>query len=155
MTKDSNPDRFDAPAGGEGADVGDRLSQDLQSGADGDEGDDGEDDATATPGEDSLTLDDLRGASDLVEIYRADSDIAASVVMDEILGPAGIRAYRHDRRSHALPAPASMPGEIGIAVSMARADEARTLLREALRDGVLPADGDGGMTDEEDDTGVA
>lgn len=84
---------------------------------------------------------DLREADNLTEVYRTDNSIAASVAIDEILGPAGIEAYQHDRQSHAIPAPVSMPGEIGIAVPRTMAERARKLLREARTDGILQEDG--------------
>lgn len=87
----------------------------------------------------------LRGAGLLVEVFAADNDITASVAIDEVLAPAGIEAVRHDRRMHALPAPAAEMGTIGVAVPAGHADQARTLLREALADGVLL---DGRLADE-------
>lgn len=84
---------------------------------------------------------DYDGASALVEVYRVADDLSAGLVIDEVLAPAGIPAVTHDRRSHALPAPASMPGAIGIAVPEELAERAREVLREARRDGVLLDDG--------------
>ena len=55
---------------------------------------------------------DYQAASELVEVYHTDDQMVALMVSDEILGPARIQALIHDRRSHAIPAPASMPGEI-------------------------------------------
>src|SRR3569832_1771167 len=77
------------------------------------------------------------GAERFVEVFRIDNDIVANVVVDEILLPAGIHAVRHDRRSHSIPAPASMPGAIGIAVAGEQANKARALILEARKDGVL------------------
>src|SRR4051812_45772331 len=93
---------------------------------------------------------DLDAASDLVEVYVADNDVAAMTAIAEILRPAGIWASQHDRRSHALFAPAAMPGHIGIAVRTTDADRARALLHQARQDGVLTDDGhvpDGGTYD--------
>lgn len=89
---------------------------------------------------------DTRTGSDtdaerFVEIFRIDNDIVAGLVVDEILGPAGIHAVRHDRRSHSIPAPASMPGSIGIAVTGDDAAKARALILEARKDGVLLDEG--------------
>ncbi|MCS6914370.1 MAG: hypothetical protein RMK29_06415 [Myxococcales bacterium] len=94
--------------------------------------------------EELLRIPDLDSAEDLVEVYATDNDLAAGLIIDEILAPAGIPAYPHDRRSHAIPAPAAMPGEIGIAVPSALASRAKALLREARRDGVL-SDGGGAL----------
>ena len=81
------------------------------------------------------------GAERFVEVFRIDNDIVANVVVDEILLPAGIHAVRHDRRSHSIPAPASMPGAIGIAVAGEQAAKARALILEARKDGVLLDEG--------------
>lgn len=80
-------------------------------------------------------------AERFVEIFRIDNDLVAGLVVDEILGPAGIHAVRHDRRSHSIPAPASMPGSIGIAVTGDDAAKARALILEARKDGVLLDEG--------------
>jgi hypothetical protein len=106
-----------------------------------------------TPSEDTLTMEDLAGAAELVEVYETDSDIVASVIIDEILQPAGIIAYRHERRSRMIPAPAAMPGEIGIAVPAPMAEQARTLLREARADGVLTDES--GIPEEEEEERIA
>lgn len=112
-----------------------------------------------TPGEDTLTLDDLAHGAELVEVYRTDNAMAADVVVEQILGTVGITAYKHDRRSNLLPAPVSMPGEIGVAVPAELAESARIRLREARADGVLMDDGhlveEIGDEDEEGGTGVA
>ena len=89
--------------------------------------------------EESIDLDE---AATLTEVYSTDSDIAATIAIDQVLGAEGIRAFRHDRRSHAIPAPASMNGQIGIAVPEGLAEEARDLLREARANGILLDDGD-------------
>jgi hypothetical protein len=77
----------------------------------------------------------------LVEVYRTDNDIVAGLVVDEILRPAGIPAFRHDRRSHSIMAPAAMSGEIGIAVEHHQAVAARKRLLAARQDGVLLDEG--------------
>src|SRR4051794_39649395 len=81
-------------------------------------------------------------ARTLVEVYHTDNDLAAGFVVDEILRPAGIDAYQHERRSRSIMAPASMPGEIGIAVPSHQAAAARQRLIEARQDGVLPDGGE-------------
>src|SRR4051812_4062119 len=78
---------------------------------------------------------------DFVEVYATDNDIAAGVVADRILGVKGIVSVKHDRRSRAIAAPASLPGVIGIAVRGSDAERARQLIAEARQDGILP---DGG-----------
>ncbi len=74
---------------------------------------------------------------ELVEVFRAGDHMAAQAAVDEVLQPMGIDAFVHDRMSHALPAPASMPGAYFIAVPIDRADEASDALREALSDGAI------------------
>jgi hypothetical protein len=74
---------------------------------------------------------------DLVEVFRAGDELAAQAAIDEVLQPMGIDAYVHDRVSHALPAPASMPGGYFIAVPSERAEEAAAALREAVTDGAI------------------
>jgi hypothetical protein len=73
----------------------------------------------------------------LVEVYRTDNEMAALFVRDEILGPVGIFVALHNRRSASFMAPASMPGEIGIAVAADQAAVARTRLKAARQDGAL------------------
>lgn len=80
---------------------------------------------------------------DFVEVFATDNDIAAGFVADRILGANGIVSVKHDRRSRAIAAPASLPGVIGIAVNISDAERARRLIAEARTDGVLPSDGDG------------
>jgi hypothetical protein len=84
-----------------------------------------------------LSARDFESAEELEEVFRVGDEIGASAAIDEILAPAGIEAFRHDRRSHALPVP-GFPGEIGVAVHRTVADRARVLLREAKNDGALP-----------------
>lgn len=79
---------------------------------------------------------------DWVEVFRTGNDFAAQVAAEEVLEGAGIPTNRHDRRSHSMPAPSSMVGEVGVAVPAEQADQARELLREAQRDGVLQDDGE-------------
>jgi hypothetical protein len=79
---------------------------------------------------------------DWVEVFRTGNDFAAQVAAEEVLEVAGIPTNRHDRRSHSMPAPSSMAGEIGVAVPGEQAERARSLLREAQRDGVLQDDGE-------------
>ena len=56
--------------------------------------------------------------------FGAANGMAAQAAIDEVLEPLGIDAFVHDRVSHALPAPASMPGGYFIAVPLTRAAEA-------------------------------
>lgn len=76
-------------------------------------------------------------ANDLVEVFRATNEMGAQAAIDEVLTPAGIDAFVHDRVSHRLPAPASMPGSYFVAVPQERAADAMEALREAITDGVL------------------
>ncbi len=103
-------------------------------------------------GENTLTGADFAGSGDLVEVYRTDSDFVAQVAVEEVLRPAGIATFIHDRQSHAIPVPASLPGQVAIAVPSSQADRAAQLLREARLDGLLVDDGDvtdvGGEDDE-------
>lgn len=80
---------------------------------------------------------ELQASEDLVEVFAADNDITVAVAIAEVLRPEGIDAFAHDRRSHALPAPDSEMGMVGIAVPKRQEAQARALLQEALRDGVL------------------
>ncbi len=77
------------------------------------------------------------GAEELVEVFRTTDEMGAQAAIDEVLEPLGIDAFVHDRVSHALPAPASMPGGYFVAVPMDRAADATEALREALTDGVI------------------
>ena len=74
---------------------------------------------------------------DLVEVFRVGDELAAQAAIEEVLQPMGIDAFVHNRVSHALPAPASMPGGYFIAVAEARAEEAAAALREAVTDGAI------------------
>ncbi len=81
---------------------------------------------------------DFRSAEELEEVFRVGNEMGVRAAIDEILAPAGIEAFRHDRQSHALPIPAALPGELSVAVDRSVAETARQLLHEALADGVLP-----------------
>jgi hypothetical protein len=94
-----------------------------------DSDDDGDDDGDA----------DL-DMSTFVEVFSTDNEMVARMIVDEILRPQGVRAGLHDRRSHSMPAPASMAGTLGVAVPEAEAEQARTLLREAQKDKILYGD---------------
>ena len=75
---------------------------------------------------------------EMVEVFRATDEMGARAAVDEVLTPAGIPSLVHDRVSHLVPAPASLPGAYFVAVPAARATEATSLLREAIEDGALP-----------------
>lgn len=77
------------------------------------------------------------GDEELVEVFRAADAMAAQAAIDEVLQPLGIDGFVHDRVSHALPAPASMPGGYFVAVPVERATEAAEALREAVTDGAI------------------
>lgn len=89
------------------------------------------DDAEAEEGLDMSTF---------VEVFSTDNEMVARMIVDEILRPQGLRAGLHDRRSHSMPAPASMAGTLGVAVPEEEAEQARTLLREAQKDKILYGD---------------
>lgn len=74
---------------------------------------------------------------DMVEVFRAVDKMGAQAAIDEVLGPLGIDGFVHDRMSHALPAPASMPGGYFVAVPADRASEAVAALRDAITDGAI------------------
>ncbi len=74
---------------------------------------------------------------EMVEVFRAPHQMAAQAAIDEVLEPLGIDAFVHDRMSHALPAPASMPGGYFVAVPLGRAQEAAAALRDAVTDGAI------------------
>ncbi|MCU1278094.1 MAG: hypothetical protein JWM53_1640 [bacterium] len=76
----------------------------------------------------------------MVEVFRATNQMGAQAAIDEVLEPLGIQAFVHDRVSHALPAPASMPGGYFIAVPVSRASEAVAALRDAVTDGAIDGD---------------
>ncbi len=75
---------------------------------------------------------------ELVEVFRSSDEMGCRAAVDEVLTPAGIPSLVHDRVSHTLPAPASLPGAYYVAVPLAKKDEATQLLREAIEDGALP-----------------
>lgn len=60
----------------------------------------------------------------------------AQLVVDNILASDGISAVLHDRQMHSLPAPLSMSGEVGVAVSEIDREVALSALREAQKNGV-------------------
>jgi hypothetical protein len=74
---------------------------------------------------------------EMVEVFRAGNRMSAQAAIDEILEPLGIDGFMHDRVSHALPAPASMPGGYFVAVPLNRAAEAAAALQEAVTDGAI------------------
>ncbi len=77
-------------------------------------------------------------AEDFVEIYHTDSPSEADRLVDVVLRPQGIEAVMHDRMSHAIPAPASEPGEVSIAVPAAQREQAEALLAEYLEAAAQP-----------------
>jgi len=74
---------------------------------------------------------------EMMEVFRAVDRMGAQAAIDVVLQPLGIDASVHDRMSHALPAPASMPGGYFIAVPVVRAAEAAAALRDAVTDGAI------------------
>jgi len=77
-------------------------------------------------------VNDTDDTDEMVEVFRAVDRMGAQAAIDEVLQPLGIDGFVHDRMSHALPAPASMPGGYFIAVPVTRASEAVAALRDAL-----------------------
>lgn len=75
--------------------------------------------------------------SDLVEVFLTDSTVEARRVLDTLLRPAGIAGAIRDRMDHALPAPASQPGTIAVAVPAAARERAVAILKEAEEDGYI------------------
>jgi hypothetical protein len=71
-------------------------------------------------------------ADEFVEIHRTDSPTEATRLVEVVLRPQGIEAVIHDRTIHAIPAPASAPGDLFIAVPASQRDRARALLDEYL-----------------------
>lgn len=101
--------------------------------------------SSAISGSDADDLDDgdadeALDMSTFVEVFSTDNEMVARMIVDEILRPQGVRAGLHDRRSHSMPAPASMAGTLGVAVPEEEAAQARTLLREAQKDKILYGD---------------
>lgn len=113
-------------SGGSSAGISGAISS-AMSGGDADDLDDGD----ADGGLDMSTF---------VEVFSTDNEMVARMIVDEILRPQGVRAGLHDRRSHSMPAPASMAGTLGVAVPEEEAAQARTLLREAQKDKILYGD---------------
>ena len=77
----------------------------------------------------------------LVEVFTTDDEMVARLVIDEILRPQGLYAALHDRRSHSMPAPATMAGTLGVAVPQSAAQKARQILLQAQHDKVLLDEG--------------
>ena len=77
-----------------------------------------------------------------VEVFRTRSRLLAQLVVDEILASEGVVAVLHDRQMHSMPAPLTMAGEIGIAVSEIDREVALSALREAAENGVPLDDGE-------------
>jgi hypothetical protein len=72
-----------------------------------------------------------------VEIYRCSEELEVNRVIDELLGPAEIECYVHDRTARLLPARGAEAGAFFIAVRGEDADRARSLLAQARKDGEL------------------
>jgi len=74
-----------------------------------------------------------------VEIYRCSEELEVNRVIDELLGPADIECFVHNRTSRSLPARGAEAGAFFIAVPAADAEGARALLAQARKDGELDA----------------
>jgi hypothetical protein len=81
-------------------------------------------------------MDPNRKASDFVEIYHADSRIAAQKIIDVILAPEGVETMVHDRLAEHLPG-MGLPGGVYIAVPDDQREKAVGLLDEARENGFL------------------
>jgi hypothetical protein len=66
-----------------------------------------------------------------VEVYHTGSMVEAGRILAALRGE-GIPATLHDRTSHALPAPASEPGVLAIAVPERERPKAEQVIREDL-----------------------
>ncbi len=75
-------------------------------------------------------------ARDFVEIYHAQSAIAAQKIVDVILAPEGIEVMLHDRVNVVAPA-SSQFGGVYIAVPSEQREKAVGLLDEARENGYL------------------
>jgi len=76
-------------------------------------------------------------AGEFVEIYQAESQIAAQKIVDVLLGPEGIEVMLHDRLNVVAPAPAGQAGGFFIAVPADQRERAVTILEEAKDNGYL------------------
>jgi hypothetical protein len=75
-------------------------------------------------------------ARDFVEIYRAQSAIAAQKIVDVVLAPEGIEVMLHDRINVVGPAPTQFGG-VYIAVPEDQREKAIGLVDEARENGFL------------------
>jgi hypothetical protein len=78
-------------------------------------------------------------AEDFVEIYHAESQMAAQKIVDVLLTPAEIPVRIHDRIDQAFPS-VGQPGGVFIAVPADQRERALAILDEAREDGYLDAE---------------
>jgi hypothetical protein len=87
-----------------------------------------------------MAREDEELVDDTVEVYRTTNEMDANRAIVEVLSPEHILAFRRDRFSHALPAPGTETGGYFIAVRKIESEKARSLLEQALADGVIDKD---------------
>ena len=78
----------------------------------------------------------MDSSDETVEVYRTSSELEVNRVVDQLLNPAGIECFVHDRVSHALPARGEA-GSYHLAVPRQQAGPALDVLRSARQDGEL------------------
>jgi hypothetical protein len=74
--------------------------------------------------------------NDVVEVFATRDPLAAQAAIDEVLRPAGIDGFVHDRVSHMIPA-ATLPGGYFVAVPGSQLLRAVEALRDALQVGTI------------------
>jgi hypothetical protein len=86
-------------------------------------------------------MDPTPDPADFVEVYHAESLMAAQKIVDVLLTPEGIPAQLRDRIDQVFPSVAQ-PGGVYIAVPSGRREQALAVLDEARENGYL--DGEDG-----------
>jgi len=74
--------------------------------------------------------------TDIVEVFKASTRLAARKILDVLLLPEGIEAFLHDRSDEMFPAK-GQPGGYFIAVPAEQVGRAREVLEDALKNGFL------------------
>ena len=74
---------------------------------------------------------------DVVEVFETRDVLAAQAAIDEVLKPAGVDAVIHDRVSHMIPAPATLPGGYFVAVPASQLPRAIEALSDGLKLGTI------------------
>ena len=86
----------------------------------------------------------------IVEVFQADSELAAQQIVDVVLGPGGVEAQIHDRKDQALPG-VGQPGGFFIAVPVSQREKAVGLIDEARENGFLDEGEDQNQNENEAD----